>query len=143
MNGGRVEQIAPPDAAYDDPASPFVASFLGKTNLLPGSIAADGAARTLRIDEARWVLDGAAAPGPVTAAVRPEKIAFANHGLAGTVRTRVFLGTQWLFQVDTPAGPVTVIRQNSGDAVPQEGELVALAWRPRDMRIMADGAARQ
>ena len=32
MNEGRVEQIGPPHEAYERPASPFVASFLGKTN---------------------------------------------------------------------------------------------------------------
>ena len=32
MNQGRVEQIGPPHEAYERPATPFVASFLGKTN---------------------------------------------------------------------------------------------------------------
>ena len=35
MNQGRVEQIGPPHEAYERPATPFVASFLGKTNVLP------------------------------------------------------------------------------------------------------------
>src|SRR5271154_2070699 len=34
MNKGKAEQIASPDDAYERPASPFVASFLGKTNVL-------------------------------------------------------------------------------------------------------------
>ena len=33
MNQGRAEQIGPPHEAYERPATPFVASFLGKTNL--------------------------------------------------------------------------------------------------------------
>ena len=37
MNQGRVEQIGPPHEAYERPATPFVASFLGKTNLLDGA----------------------------------------------------------------------------------------------------------
>src|SRR5213075_581122 len=56
MNHGRAEQVGPPHEAYERPATPFVAGFLGKTNLVNG------------------------------ATVRPERIAFAASGLAGTVR---------------------------------------------------------
>src|SRR5262249_40949017 len=100
MNQGRVEQIGAPHDAYERPATAFVAGFLGKTNLLDG----------------------------VT--VRPEKISFAAAGLAGTVRTRVFQGNHWLYQVETPGGLVTVIRQNTGAAMPAEGEAVHLTWSP-------------
>ena len=80
------------------PATPFVANFLGKTNLVNG------------------------------ANVRPERITFAASGLAGTVRTRIFQGNHWLYQVETSHGLVTVIRQNSGEAMPAEGASVHLAW---------------
>src|SRR3954462_7074746 len=69
MNCGRVEQIARPHEAYERPATPFVAGFPGKANLLKG------------------------------ASVRPERISFAPAGLAGTVRTRIFQGNHWLYQV--------------------------------------------
>jgi putative spermidine/putrescine transport system ATP-binding protein len=98
MNQGRVEQIAAPHEAYERPASAFVAGFLGKTNLLEG------------------------------ATVRPEKISFAGEGLAGRVRARVFQGNHWLYQVDTASGLVTVIRQNTGEPMPREGEAVHLTW---------------
>src|ERR1700755_1031791 len=55
MNKGRAEQVAPPHEAYEQPATPFVANFLGKTNLVDGR------------------------------AVRPERIAFAAADLAGTL----------------------------------------------------------
>ncbi|WP_425064898.1 ABC transporter ATP-binding protein [Reyranella sp.] len=101
MNQGRAEQIGPPHEAYERPATPFVANFLGKTNLVGG------------------------------ASVRPERISFAASGLAGTVRTRIFQGNHWLYQVDTASGLVTVIRQNSGEAMPGEGDAVQLAWEGR------------
>jgi putative spermidine/putrescine transport system ATP-binding protein len=99
MNHGRAEQVAPPHEAYERPATPFVAGFLGRTNMVNG--------RT----------------------VRPEKIWFASTGLAGTVRTRIFQGNHWLYQVETADGVVTVIRQNSGEAMPVEGAGVHLAWQ--------------
>ena len=99
MNQGRAEQVGPPHEVYERPASAFVAGFLGKTNLVNG----------------------------VT--VRPERIFFAEAGLAGTVRTRIFQGNHWLYQVETASGLVTVIRQNSGEAMPAEGAAVHLAWQ--------------
>ena len=101
MNQGRAEQIGPPHEAYERPATPFVANFLGKTNLVNG------------------------------ATVRPERISFAASGLAGTVRTRIFQGNHWLYQVDTASGLVTVIRQNTGEAMPGEGDAVQLVWEGR------------
>jgi putative spermidine/putrescine transport system ATP-binding protein len=99
MNHGRAEQIGPPHEAYERPATPFVAGFLGKTNLVNGTT------------------------------VRPERIAFAASGLAGTVKTRIFQGNHWLYQVDTAQGLVTVIRQNTGEPMPEEGAAVHLAWQ--------------
>ena len=40
-------------------------------------------------------------------------------------------------QVDTGCGVLTVIRQNSGEPVPAEGDSVRLTWRPEDMAISA------
>jgi putative spermidine/putrescine transport system ATP-binding protein len=99
MNHGKIEQLAAPHVAYEKPATPFVASFLGKTNIVAGKT------------------------------VRPEKISFAATGLAGRVKTRIFQGNHWLYQVETEHGLVTVIRQNSGEAMPAEGEGVHLVWQ--------------
>ena len=118
MNAGRVEQIGRPHEVYEKPASAFVASFLGKTNVI-----------------ARAALGpGLCYGNDAFVTVRPEKISFAgDHGarLAGRVSNRVFQGNHWLFHVETPAGLVAVIRQNSGETVPDEGDNVKLTWDPR------------
>jgi putative spermidine/putrescine transport system ATP-binding protein len=116
MNAGRVEQIARPHEAYEAPASPFVANFLGKTNIISRDALGPGLRRG----------DGA------SVTVRPEKIRFtdaANGFIAGKVATRIFQGNHWLYQVDTPGGLVTVIRQNTGEPGPAEGESVSLTWQ--------------
>jgi len=143
MNKGRAEQIARADDAYDRPASGFVASFLGKTNVLTGIARVEGGRITLAIGAAVWKLDAAAEAGPTTISVRPERISFAARGgLEGVVRARIFHGSQWLLQVETPAGRVSVIRQNNGERLPQEGERVGLTWRVEDMRLApGEGAA--
>ena len=139
MNAGRIEQVGTPTQVYESPATPFVAGFLGKTNVIPVDVRADGGGTAAVIGDARWPLPARIAPGRVSASIRPEKISFmldgADAGLAGTVRTRVFQGAHWLYQIDTPAGAMIVIRQNTGDMAPGEGAPVRLMWRAEDMTI--------
>lgn len=77
--------------------------------------------------------------------VRPERVAFAGPGaggaLTGTVRSRIFQGAQWMFEIESEAGTLTVIRQNDGMPMPSEGDAVALVWRAEDMTIAARGEA--
>jgi putative spermidine/putrescine transport system ATP-binding protein len=91
----------------------------------------------IAIGDGHWaVVSGAV---PATVVVRPEKIAFARpdqaNAVSGTVKARIFQGNHWLYQVDTPAGPVIMSRQNTGEVVPGEGEAVRLAWRAEDMGL--------
>jgi putative spermidine/putrescine transport system ATP-binding protein len=38
MNEGRIEQVAPPREVYQEPATEFVARFVGEVNVLPGQM---------------------------------------------------------------------------------------------------------
>ncbi len=139
MNKGRVEQIARPDIAYDEPASPFVATFLGKTNYLTAVVRATGDRPVIAIGDLTWPAQPGLPAGPVTLAVRPERVGFVDTGgLRGVVRYRVFQGSHWLLQVQTDAGLVTIIRQNSGEVLPAEGAPVGLAWRAEDIGVAAE-----
>jgi sn-glycerol 3-phosphate transport system ATP-binding protein len=79
MNAGRIEQLGTPEQVYGQPASTFVASFIGSPpmNLMPGTV-----------DGVRFSLDGqplslpAAAPraGPLTLGVRPEHAELSPQG---------------------------------------------------------------
>jgi iron(III) transport system ATP-binding protein len=62
MNHGVIEQVGTPEQVYREPASPFVADFVGRVNVLSGQ--ADGEGR-LRVGDA--VLEVASAPGRVLA----------------------------------------------------------------------------
>lgn len=80
MDGGRVQQCAPPREVYEQPANRFVAGFVGtpSMNFLEGEVA-DG---TMTIGEARLPL-GDAAAGPPRALVlglRPDRLRIAEPG---------------------------------------------------------------
>ncbi|KOG34949.1 MULTISPECIES: ABC transporter ATP-binding protein [Streptomyces] len=124
---GRIEQVGTPAEIYERPGSPFVAGFVGTSNLLSG-------------DTARQVVGT-----PGTYSIRPEKIrivrdpaAPAASGLAtaaGTVAEVVYLGdsTRFLVDLDT-GGRLTAVQQNletsSADLAGFRGARVALRWHP-------------
>jgi putative spermidine/putrescine transport system ATP-binding protein len=67
MNQGRVEQIGTPDTVYGKPASAFVASFLGKTNVLRGTGDGSGA---VSIGACRCRSGAGCRPGPARGPAR-------------------------------------------------------------------------
>lgn len=131
MNKGVIEQIGSPQETYQTPATPFVAQFLGKTNGFDGHAEANGTGAQIRIADYVYAARSALV-GPVTVTIRPELVGFGTQGLRGTVRTRIFQGNHWLFQIETAVGIATVIRQNDGTAMPEEGQPVHLVWRDED-----------
>lgn len=71
MNRGHIEQIGAPQDVYANPASPFVANFLGFTNLLPVHI--DPQARyKVQTPVGELTLVTAMEPGAYTLLIRPD-----------------------------------------------------------------------
>lgn len=137
MNAGRIEQCGTPVEVYERPATPFVAQFLGKTNLLQ-AVAQDGHVTM----GGQPVTGTTALSGPVTANLRAEKIRLGDPGpggLSGRITARVFQGNQWLLHLETTVGPTVVLRQNEGTPPPAEGERVGLHWDAADVTFHQTG----
>ena len=99
MNQGAIEQIGTPQQIYREPASAFVADFVGKVNVLSAVAEGDGRFRVGGLTLAGAVGGAAIAPGtPVRLYLRPEDVVVdggaAGHGNAAAARvTKVeFLG---------------------------------------------------
>ena len=71
LNRGKVEQMGPPQALYENPASPFVTEFLGAVNVLPVETVLG--METLR-EEAPLPLDLPSPSGPILVYVRPHDL---------------------------------------------------------------------
>jgi putative spermidine/putrescine transport system ATP-binding protein len=127
MNEGRIEQLATPVELYEEPASPFVAGFVGTSNLLEGAVA-----RKLVGSDGTFV-------------IRPEKVAMVAADSApatdddtcaapGVVREVVYLGSSTHSVVDLEAGAtLTVAHQNTDRsidaALERRDQRVVLTWR--------------
>ena len=157
FNEGRIEQIGTPAEVYERPATPFVAGFVGTSNLFTTTV--EG--RRGEFTVARVGTDGLAllagterAPGTrLTIAVRPEKIRLQEAGgelqgelchARGTITDVVYLGTvtRYLVAIEG-AGSVVVLEQNldttSMEALGAQGRAVRLTWQPRHTFAIGDG----
>jgi len=84
MNAGRIEQLGTPVEIYDQPASLFVNSFIGSSNLLPGTISGkvEGGYAVALANGAAWQVTSTArvsAGQPVIVSVRPEQMLLADE----------------------------------------------------------------
>ena len=120
FNEGRIAQLGTPQEIYERPSTPFVAGFVGVSNLLEGAVAQSVLGRT-----GVW-------------SVRPEKIRVepsttdlpaGTRSAAGVVRESVYVGMNTRVIVDLSAGgSLMAVMQNVGASAPSRGDQVMLAW---------------
>jgi spermidine/putrescine transport system ATP-binding protein len=134
MNKGHIEQLGSPDELYEKPATPFVARFLGVSNLLEGEAQGDG---TVKLSDGTVVraLASAGRNGPVAVGIRPEKIrlgAGEENSLTGEVRESAYIGVSTQYIVTTAHGLITVYVQNTDAraSAANAGDHVTLSWSP-------------
>ncbi len=139
MNAGRIEQMAPPQEVYDQPASLFVADFVGKTNRISGTVEAGGAA--LRLADGRAITVIGEAPGAATAVLRPEAIHLtrgeSGDGFTGTVTHRIFLGNcvEYAIAVDGLGEMLVTADRSLARETIGPGERATLSFAPQSLLV--------
>jgi ABC-type Fe3+/spermidine/putrescine transport system ATPase subunit len=147
MCAGRVEQIAGPREIYERPMTPFVASFVGTTNLLNGVIRArEGDVAEVAVGGTTLRLGGVRgnAGDKVVLSLRPEALRLLSPGEAAPARCVTLTGK--LGEVEY-LGPVTRFSVTLADGTalqlmalmpPTASGTVTLAFDPQ--RVVVLGA---
>jgi putative spermidine/putrescine transport system ATP-binding protein len=131
---GKIEQLGTPGQVYETPSTPFVAGFVGTSNLLSG-------------DAAQAVLGKSG-----TFSIRPEKIRMVDsdeqidethRSAMGRVRDVEYLGSLTRFHVALDAGgSLMALQQNlhlsSTEATDLRGRTVRLVWNVDNEFRVAD-----
>ncbi len=127
MSEGRVEQVGTPEAVYREPATRFVAEFVGENNVFAGE-ARDG---RVAVEGTEFAVAGA--EGPTTFCVRPEamRVGAAENRVTGTVEYAEFLGESVRVGLSW-RGRDLVVRT---DTVP-EGEELTVGFAPEDAVVV-------
>jgi putative spermidine/putrescine transport system ATP-binding protein len=133
LNAGHLEQVGTPEELYEEPASRFVASFIGRSSVLPGTWD-NGSVRLLKGPSWRSIPSGdrVAQGAEVDLLVRPEGLNLsrspAADALPGEVVGRRFAGRVAYFDVAAEAGsPIEVLGASDAARV---GERVFLLLSP-------------
>ncbi|GAA5234128.1 sn-glycerol-3-phosphate import ATP-binding protein UgpC [Verticiella sediminum] len=124
MNKGRVEQVGTPTEVFEQPATTFVAGFIGSPpmNLVPVRVAADGVVHTE--DGVRLAFDADTVPPhvrgrDVIAGLRPEHAVLGAPGLPLTVEMVETLGSEQL--VHARCGRTAVVLRHATRVAAQGG----------------------
>jgi iron(III) transport system ATP-binding protein len=149
MNHGAIEQVGPPMEVYERPATPFVADFIGKVNVLAATCLGPGRYRVGQVELATQP-NGEAAGQAVRLYLRPEDRVLADSGplegranlLRGTVRNLDFLGTFCLatMEVDGFDGQLLLVYFSLNQALEldvREGARIPFALRGERVRVFA------
>jgi putative spermidine/putrescine transport system ATP-binding protein len=124
FNEGKIQQVGTPAEIYERPASPFVAGFVGTSNLVSGEVAK-------RITGSEQMFS-----------IRPEKIHLGSVNgkseqdmisVNGVVRDVVYLGlfTRYLVEIEGGSDLVVVeqnLKTTSMDVLSVKGQKVRLHW---------------
>ena len=125
MNAGVADQIGAPLDVYANPATEFVAGFIGSppTNFIDGSLIEGEHGRI---------------------GVRPEHIRLADQGiLQARVGYSEALGAETLVHLRAQDGSQITVRQDAGVPIPAEGETRSLSWDAQHVMRFDEEGARQ
>ena len=141
MHDGIIDQLATPAEIYEHPATKFVATFIGETNIYDGCITSikDGIATmtlengavTVKAPEDFSLLEYA------TISVRPEKMRFSTtpvegFELAAMVRDYIYVGSVLKCVVSLPNGNELKIERLAGQDLPPVGSKCYPYWNVED-----------
>jgi spermidine/putrescine transport system ATP-binding protein len=146
MDGGVVEQCGTPEEVYERPEKPFVAGFIGISNLMEGTVSGGGVRLANGSQCAARVPDDVADGTEVQLSVRPEKIVLdeLTDGMVripGTVAERVYVGTATQVIVELEGGArIVALEQNTERARSDDrweiGHTVTVGWLPEHSLVL-------
>ena len=157
MEHGKVVQIGEPESLYESPGTPFVARFLGDSNLFTGTLDMGAGAPSLVDGEVRWVVDanavgrlGLTSGSEATVVVRPERMSIveaaggagppaSTNAVSGVVAETVYLGAARKIVVDLPGGRTVQVRLESRGEGPgfAPGDAVVVGWEAGAATLVA------
>ncbi|MBV9278712.1 MAG: ABC transporter ATP-binding protein, partial [Chloroflexi bacterium] len=147
LSQGRIEQVGTPADIYGNPATLFVAEFIGTMNLVHGAVVPNGAGRVDAAGVLLPVEDAARLPGgrEVVVLIRPESIELDTPAadapqagaLGGRVAAHTFLGAVTRLSVDTAVGPLFADIPSARALSLGVGTAVTLRWDPTAPGLIA------
>ena len=146
MSAGRIEHLGTPEEVYSRPRTRFVAGFVGRANMLAGTVTLDGAGALIFSGPAglRVPMPARAAPeGPALALLRPEHLHLASPGtqplLEARIADRSFIGAVVQITLEARDGTVLLMSATSTTRAAltlMVGSTIAVTFPPENLTFM-------
>ena len=142
MNKGIVEQIGTPREVYAEPASQFVADFIGTANIVPATVTGvvDGQAAVSGLGGSFLVKTSLPLrPGdPVQLIIRPEAVRLTRRdGIPAEVVSSVFMGSYQDYVISSHGHTLLIIDQDPANHETfSAGESVCLTVAPNSLHLV-------
>ena len=149
MNGGVLQQIGTPQSIYQRPANLFVSTFIGRSNILDGTLEIEEGKTWLVLENGgKVLLDNVKEPyrknQPVKISVRPEELLLCGKE-EGVVRAKItesiFLGLNTHYTVELEkGGSVEIIQESTLTSILKVGEEISLNINTQKVNVFtSDG----
>ena len=149
MNAGVIQHVGTPKSIYQRPANLFVATFIGRSNVIKGKLVVDGGKTYLETlsgyrAEIHTVRPEQQKEQEITLSVRPEEFLLdrdSTEGISAIVDDCVFLGLNTHYFVHLSSGEqVEIIQESSIDSVIEPGSEITLKINTDKVNLFtADG----
>ena len=148
LRDGRIEQVAAPEALYEEPERSFVARFIGENNRLHGRVVSiNKDICDVKVGEyiVRGLLIAPCGPGDATTlSIRPERVAVApepgmyTNEFDAKIQDITFVGDHLRIRVEACGCPnfVAKIPNMVGHGAVLEGDRIRIGWTPTDCRVL-------
>jgi iron(III) transport system ATP-binding protein len=149
MQDGVIRQVGSPRAIYEHPESIFVATFMGKANILPAEVLGrDGETAMVDLAGSRLKVPnpGHAAPGTGMGSlvVRPEAVRIVKSdsneaALKGKIERMTYFGNIARYEIPALGTTILAERYNpQGARLHEEGETVGITFEMDSVRILKE-----
>lgn len=144
MKSGFIQQVGTPQNIYHRPANVFVATFIGRTNIIERTIQPVNGKHILKMDDNYTIelgnlkRSGENTPYPVKVSIRPEEFIMCEpkDGMEATVLSSMFLGLNTHYFVKLENGEqLELIQESSMESILEPGSKVGLQIKKEKINV--------
>ena len=148
MNAGVIQHLGTPKSIYQRPANLFVATFIGRSNILPGELTVQDGKCTLQLPGGyqvamEHVQQRYAKPQSVRVSIRPEELLVqpddSHGGMKATIQDSVFLGlnTHYFLRLET-GEEVEAVQESTIESILTKGSTVWLTVKKEKINVFKE-----
>ena len=146
MNNGDIQHIGTPKDLYQRPANLFVATFIGRTNVIDGTLVCEDGKVFLQVRDYKLELDTVKdefkKDAKVTVSIRPEELLISDEnapGMTAIIDDSIFLGLNTHYMVHLEDGTrLEIIQESKIDSIIPKGTKIHLAINAEKVNVFTE-----